>query len=133
MRDEHIRAAVHWSSQKPGDFKLRWWQSDYIIRHINHRVCGEAIPGLSAGAYRLLAEMGPLRTAVSIGCGEGDKEMQLLQSGIVQHFDLYELSTDRVERGRAKLARSGLAERATFHVADGISTATGPFDSRALE
>jgi SAM-dependent methyltransferase len=128
MRDEHTRAAAHWSSQTHSGLKVRWWQSDYIVRHINRRVCGEAIPGASAGAYRLLAERGPFKRAVSIGCGEGDKESRLLQSGTVGHFDLYELSADRVERGRAKLARLGLADRATFHVADGIATAAGPFD-----
>jgi SAM-dependent methyltransferase len=128
MRDEHIRAAAHWSSQKASGLKLRWWQSDHIIRHINRRICGEAISGLSAGAYRLLAEAGPFERAVSIGCGGADKETVLLQSGIVRHFEFYELAPDRVERGRAKLAQFGLAERATFSIGDGISTAAGPFD-----
>ena len=128
MRDEHARAAAHWSAKKPSHLKLRWWQSEYVVRHINQRVCGKAIPLQSAGAYRILADIGPFDRGISIGCGEGQKELRLLQLGVAKHFDLYELSLDRVKRARERAAKLGLEERAIFHIADGLEAASGPFD-----
>lgn len=128
MRHEHARAAAHWSASAPSELKLRWWQSNHVVRHINRRVCGEAVPLQSAGAYRRLAELGPFRRGISIGCGEGRKELRLLQQGVVECFELYELASARVERGSELAKRMGLEGRATFHVAEGLEAAMGRYD-----
>jgi SAM-dependent methyltransferase len=109
----------HWSKEYADKHNLvtRWWQSDLIVSHINQRVCGEYLPGLSLGLYRwLLKEYGPfpLNRGVSVGCGEGSKEMDVLRAGIVNEFELFELSTFAIASGRAAAARSGFRDRMHF-------------------
>ena len=122
MLDAHKRAAAHWSTKQQIPTRLRWWQSPQIVRHINRKVCGEAIDGMSAGAYRLLAQHGPFKRGVSIGCGAGRKELTLIRSGAVRNFDLFELSATRIDEGRALYAEAGLSGRVTFHESASLPT-----------
>ena len=129
--DENLaRAAAHWNSvtadSRPR--RTRWWESQTILRHINALVCGEAIPGMHAGFHRLIAEARrdrPIRKAVSVGCGAGQKEMSLIQSGIVQEFHLYEISIERIRRGRERARSLGIADRVHFHEADAFEACHG--------
>jgi SAM-dependent methyltransferase len=122
----------HWSKQylSPEQLVTRWWHCDRIVSHINMRVCGEYLPGPSHGLYRwLLKEYGPLprQKGVSVGCGDGRKEMDVLESGIVREFDLYELSTAAIAAGRDAAAQSGLQDRMHFHHGDALGH-VGPYD-----
>lgn len=65
---------------------------------------------------------------LSVACGEGRKEMSLVSAGIVEHFDLFEISAARVERGRALAEKKGIADKLTFHVCDAFSTDVGQYD-----
>jgi hypothetical protein len=51
----------YWSTavQKtnPTGLKLRWWQSPFILRHINMRVCGQPIDGISRGLIQRAKEL----------------------------------------------------------------------------
>jgi len=53
---------------------------------------------------------------VSVGCGNGQKELNLLKKGIVQQFDLFEISQARVDAGISLAHKYGVADRARFHV-----------------
>jgi hypothetical protein len=85
--------ALHWSkvtgSTDPSGrvLKTRWWQHPPILRHINKKVCGKPVDGFSMGltmrARSLLEGRLPLRKGISVGCGNGMKEMTLLREGIV--------------------------------------------------
>jgi SAM-dependent methyltransferase len=124
--DFQPRAIVddHWSEQySHGEAVIsRWWQSDQIIRHVNAVVCDEPLNGLSAGLYRQMQRHGvQARRAVSVGCGHGEKELTLLQRGLVDHFELYDLSRVAIERGRAMAQAAGVADRMTFHQADAFT------------
>jgi SAM-dependent methyltransferase len=125
------KAAAHWSRMRPAG-RSRWWTHPLILRHVNRIVCGVEVDGPSAGLarrMRALAPDGGFRRGISVGCGNGFKELELLRQGIVQRFDLFEISATRVEQGRARAAQDGLAERATFHVADAFrAAATGAYD-----
>jgi SAM-dependent methyltransferase len=108
--------------------KLRWWQSANILRHINMTVCGEAIDGPSAGlirrAFETLGDRQPFELGVSVGGGNGLKEMMVLESGLVQHFKLYELSTARIQDGRKLAKRRGLEDRIEFIEGDAFDLLT---------
>ncbi len=94
----------YWSAQYSTASRLttRWWESDYIVKRINRRVCGE-----------------------SIGCGTGSKERNVIRSGLVEHFTLFELSSVAIEQGRAQAAQAGLAQNMTFRMEDGLTAETG--------
>jgi SAM-dependent methyltransferase len=46
----------------------------------------------------------------------------LLQAGIVERFDVYEIAEARVEQGRELAKRRGLADRLIFHNSDAFAT-----------
>jgi hypothetical protein len=64
--------------------------------HRERRVCGEPLPNMSAGLHRLalqhFAGQVPFARGVSIGSGTGSKERTVIESGLVEHFTLFELS-----------------------------------------
>ena len=119
--EQSIRNAIgkHWNNtvQYAGNkkFRTRWWESPTIIRHINKTVCGEELDGWNAGAIKLLQKRpGRRGTAISIGCGEGTKEMILLEAGLIQNFICFEFAEERIIEGAEKAKRKGLQDRITF-------------------
>jgi hypothetical protein len=56
----------------------------------------------------------PLRLGVSVGCGDGTKEMTLLRSGVVERFVLYEVAEARIANGMANAAKWNLSDRVEF-------------------
>lgn len=116
------KAAQHWSkiSSTP-QIRKRWWQSKSIIRHINKVVCGEPINGFGAGLKKLAKTKisnRKLKRGISIGCGNGAKEMVLIEQGIVEFFDLFEISEVRVAQGKDLAYKKGLDNKIKFHTHD---------------
>jgi len=115
-----------WSAEynKRTKVPTRWWQSPYIIRHINQRICGVPIDGLSSGLiFRAKQKAGdrlPFRRGVSIGCGNAFKEIQLLREGVVQSFMLFELSDTGIKQGKELAIKEGLQDRTEFIAADAL-------------
>lgn len=119
--EETVKTVIekHWNDsakiQNDRKFRLRWWESPTIIRHVNHTICGEYIDGWNAGAVRLLQNRrGEYKTAISIGCGEGTKEMMMLESNLVQKFVCFELAKERIIKGRKLAEKKGLQDRIMF-------------------
>jgi SAM-dependent methyltransferase len=116
-----------WSKNRAAP-KTRWWDSPVIIRHINAIVNGEPIDGFSMGlinrAKSLLGNRLPLEKGISIGCGNGAKEMQLIGQGLVESFDLFELSDDRIAKGRLLAKDQGIEDNINFVKGDAFSLIT---------
>lgn len=124
------RIARHWDRRTTEKLPERraWWQSRAVRCHINRQVSGEPYLGTGEGLVMMFRQRlsgRVLRNGVSIGAGLGNKEMRFLSLGMVERFDLFELSTVRIAKGREIAERLGLSERVTFHQADGFS-AVGP-------
>src|SRR4051812_2955122 len=88
---------------------LNWWDSDLLRHYLNERICG--LPGLEDGSHAVLRDkLGgrSLKRGLSIGCGNAGKENRLLESGIVQTFDLYDISAAVTASGRAYALSHGL-------------------------
>lgn len=119
------------TSERPR--RTRWWEIPTIVRHVNRRICGQALDhvgdGLIVRARSALEERGsplPLSRAISVGGGHGHKEMRLLEAGLVEHVDIYELSEQRIEQGRGRARASGLEGRITFHLDDAFEAVRRP-------
>lgn len=128
---EKSKVAAHWDSVKrPRGTK--WWENDLIIRHINRIVSGADRPGMSAGAAHWLKEKTGGRTfrhGVSVGCGSGGKEMALVEKGVVERFTLFELSPERIRKGRALAKKKGLEDKVQFVLGDAFdSESRGRYD-----
>lgn len=131
LQDSRDRVAAHWDGVTVAapTLRTRFWQSPTIRTHINRRCCGLECEGESEGAARRLAALlersgrGLLPRAVSVGGGSGHKEMLLLRLGLVEHFDLFELSKERIRLGREAARAVGLEQRITFREQDAFECA----------
>lgn len=129
-KDALARAAKHWDARPGGRVErrsTRWWQSPAVIRHLNKKLCGEPLNGFAKGLRVWLAsEIGEtrLKTAVSVGCGNGGKELQFLQEDLVETFDLYEISSSRVAHGQKLAEEAGLSDRMRFTIGDAFEDQT---------
>ena len=76
------QAARHWSAPPKMANRTRWWQSPTIVKHINKNFSGVPAMGTDGGDIELLRSIseGPLRRAVSIGCGNAFHEIKILQA-----------------------------------------------------
>ncbi|NEN92034.1 MAG: hypothetical protein F6K48_25255 [Okeania sp. SIO3H1] len=98
--EQQRKIASYWSgvvkkNQKSLYLRLRWWQNPYIVRHINKKIIGLPLDGLSQGITQRAKEMAgdryPFSCGVSVGCGNGQKEITLVCQGLVCSFQLYEI------------------------------------------
>lgn len=122
--DQMRRAAEFWDSRKAETMRTRWWLSPTIYRHINQKVSGLPLNGPHAGFHHRLAGFAgerPLTKALSIGCGQGSKEMLLIKNGTVEEFHLYEISTERAKAGKIEAESAGIGDRVHFHVGDAFT------------
>lgn len=97
-----------------------WWQSAEIWRHINSLLGDSRTPVQSSGFHNLITKTAGRRLGrgLSIGCGTGARELRLLLTGTVEHFDLYERSERWIESGKAEAVLFGLSDRVTWHLMD---------------
>lgn len=115
--------AAKWDKQaKPASVRSNYWQFPEICGHLNTRICGKALPGVSDGTRERLKSMGPFPLAVSVGCGRATKEAALLADGVVDKFVLYDLSPARLEEAARLLEKRGVRDRAELVCADAFAT-----------
>lgn len=118
-RSEILRKAQeHWKTQKGSTIKRHWWQSPATVAHINETVGGQPdVPGLHASFHHLLGKKLDgcvVKRAVSVGCGAGSKEMTLVRMGLVEHFDLYEITQSRIDEGLARAKALNISDKVTY-------------------
>lgn len=109
--------AKHWANNQPKS-TTRWWMHPAILQHVNTVVCGKPVAGPWAGLklrIQSLVKGGIFARGISVGCGNASKELSLLEDGIVGHFDLFELSADRVLAGKKSAQSLGLEHKVSFY------------------
>jgi SAM-dependent methyltransferase len=97
-------------------YRGNWWHSKKIFEHIGRKINGSFVAFIKHETKLRRFERG-----ISVGCGTGTKELALLEAGIVERFDLFELSKERVAVGRKMAASKGLQDRMNFQVADAFA------------
>lgn len=121
------QAAKHWDkvSSNPQTNRIRWWQSQPILEHINRRFTGKSgLRSIPAGDVAALQQRFPGKTfnrAISVGCGDGTKEMALVRNGLVKHFDCFEISEVRVKTGQEKAEKFGISDQVNFYMEDAFA------------
>ena len=123
------KAAEHWNQVTTGGPRpgvKNWWQSPQIWRHINGLVGLPDDAGQHTGFARIIERTSGrlLRRGVSVGCGTGAKEMRLIRMGIVEHFDLYEITEARIKLGMVEAEKFGITGNVTWHRVDAFSACT---------
>lgn len=118
------RAGAFWDRPTPVVRLARWWAWPRIVAHQNALICGQPLTAWGAGLVQEVLRRWPgrrFRHAVSVGCGNGAKELELLRSGLVGHFDLFEVSEARIRHGRKLYAAAGMTDRVTWRTEDGVA------------
>jgi ubiquinone/menaquinone biosynthesis C-methylase UbiE len=98
----------------------KWHRIPAINRHIAGKLGGGV--RMLDPFLRRICEAGPLDRAISIGCGIAVTERQLVRMGGVRHFDLFDLSSDRLAATERQAAKDGIADRIALHNADAFCT-----------
>jgi len=104
--------------------RTQWWESELVRRHLNILTNNVDSPDLAEGLHRLLAKHlngRRLKHGVSVGCGKGDKELQLLQLDIVEKFICFDLSEGAIKIAKESAKRLDLEDRIEFLVADAFT------------
>jgi SAM-dependent methyltransferase len=107
--------AESWNN-RTRDVRNKFWLFPAITGHINQKIIGKNIPGVSSGFNNRLSVEGPFDRAISVGCGQAGKELSLLKSGTVRHFDLFELAPERMKSAEEAYKAAGFGDKATFNV-----------------
>ena len=96
-----------------------WWNDPPTIQHINRLICGVSLDKAHEGFHvklreKLLEAGLTLPRAISVGSGNGAKEIGLLETGIVGTVDCFEAGLGACQEGRYLAERQGVADRIRF-------------------
>ena len=135
-RDEDLAvAAAKWDAhhgKQGASSAWSWWNEPAIFNYLGKLVCGEPcarsedLPVLAIKKH--CAPDVPFEHALSVGCGAGHKEISLLQSGIVRHFTLYDISKEALSRVRVRAEKARVADFVRLVCADAFQCERGKFD-----
>ncbi len=95
----------------------RWQDNPQFLSYIERSISPEHEMGVH-GAIRAAIGKTPLERGVSVGSGTGHNERGLIAAGLVERFDLFEVSEDRVEQSKKFAEEAGMADRFTHYVED---------------
>jgi SAM-dependent methyltransferase len=120
--------ASHWSGKSRTS--SNWWTNKLVVKEYNRRICGRPHASSIGGIRALILERsgGDIPTALSVGCGNGSKELDLLRSGAVRTITGFDLAPKRIANARRKAQEMGLADRADFRVGDAFREAGSGYD-----
>ena len=129
----HRAAARKWNANAlQGEGRRRIWQQSLTIRqHINKKICGKPLGPMNAGLDMELKRRLNGRTlgrGISIGCGRAAKEIALLEQGVVEKFDCFDLATEPLAIARRTAAEKGLEDRIVLSDADAFENARETYD-----
>ena len=99
-----------------------YWMAHPMVRaRVNILISGDPNCDAYGRLERLFRERAwrvPIRRAVSLGCGFGNLERDLLKRGWVEHFSAYDLAEGAVQQAEYLARADGLEARITYAVAD---------------
>jgi ubiquinone/menaquinone biosynthesis C-methylase UbiE len=111
------RTAEHWDrAHFSPEVQLAEWQNHPLARERMIRLLGGRVRERWFTETYLPAT--GVERGLGIGVGTGATEMEILKSGAVKHFDLWDVSSASLEAVRQHAARFGAADRITTNVGD---------------
>lgn len=95
-----------------------WTLHPLTRRHINRRITGNPNELPLQYVKRLYVPQEPLGLGLTLGCGPGDLDADVLQLGLCERIDACDLSPAAVEVAKDRARRMGFSERINYTVAD---------------
>lgn len=117
-RTEAAAAREFWDAGAPGEPEDRYWGSQPLVRRaINRRVTGDP----NRWPMEWFAERHvptPLPLGLSVGCGTGLLERDVLLKGICERVEGVDFSPEAIQEARRDAEAAGLARRLDYRVED---------------
>lgn len=113
-----------WSTEAARDTQAlgQYWLAHPQVRaRVNCLASGRPDQDAYGRLAELLAARGwrlPIPRALSLGCGFGALERDLVARGLVGHIEAFDLAEGAIAEARRLAAEAGLAHRITYRVAD---------------
>lgn len=122
------RIGARWSqNSQRRKARGQWYNSDKLFGYVQRSISPETGRGVPGAVERALAGR-KLRAGLSIGAGNGKKEMALVAAGLVERMTLYELSPYHCDVARQAIAEAGLSERMTMVLGDAFKAEHPSYD-----
>lgn len=90
-----------------------WWHSPLVLAHVGKLASDTHCTSLAqitiSALRQRFSDLLPFEHGLSVGCGGAQKEIELIQAGIVRRFTLYDLSAASIAlaQSNARAARCG--------------------------
>ena len=113
-----------WSSDAARDTQIlgQYWLAHPQVRdRVNRLASGRPDQDAYGRLAGLLAARGwalPIPRALSLGCGFGALERDLVARGLVRHFEAFDLAEGAIAEARRLAAEAGLQQHIAYRVAD---------------
>jgi SAM-dependent methyltransferase len=121
----------YWDSTAACEADYVYWLAvPEVVRWVNRKVSGR--PDIWHLSWFLLSlgDTAPVRRALSIGCGAGNLEREVIRHGSAVHVDGIDVSSRSLDSAKALAVEAGYAECISYHLADALSwlraAAAGP-------
>lgn len=126
---EEDSIGAYWSQRIKSERPKRWMQHPWVVRKVNDYIggidSGKARDGLKARVRIEFKAKLPFRRGISVACGNGGAELDLVREGLVREIDAYELSEERIRIARSRVRTPRLQQRVRFHCADAFQLVKG--------
>lgn len=110
-------AAAFWDREVVAPIHTPWMAHPDVRRYVNESISGD--PHQWPIDWFIREYKSPrFGLALSIGCGTGALERDLLQRGLCDRFDAFDGSAVSLEIARAEAAAMGLSERVNYWIGD---------------
>lgn len=109
----------------------QWFNSETLSAYVRRAISPETGRGVPGALERVLEKQNggrPLGRGISVGAGNGWKEMTLVKAGLVEHFALFEFSEHLAGAARRLAVEHGLENRITVTIGDAFAADHEPCD-----
>lgn len=135
--DEKYKGKVgaYWDQRHtPGKGRAMWcwWHSPLVLAHLGRLVTGIPCASLAqltiSALQQRFSDLLPFERGLSVGCGGGQKEIELIQAGIVRRFTMYDLSAASVALAQGNAREAGCGDAVDCVQADAFVAERRHFD-----
>ncbi len=112
----------YWDSNVASEADYIYWLAlPEAVRWVNRKVSGK--PDIWHLSWFLLSlqDKAPVPRALSIGCGAGNLEREVIRHGSALHIDGIDVSSHSLEKAQALATEAGYSGQISYHLADALS------------
>ncbi len=116
------RSGEFWDREVSAQEEYVYWLAlPQVVGWVNRKVSGQSHIWHLSWFLLSLGDSAPVKRALSVGCGAGNLEREVIRHQSALHIEGIDVSSKSLENARALAAESGYADRISYHLADAES------------